>query len=176
MKSPEANPMKNNIKRHCLAPDASTWPRLAIPPSEMRVSCVDGLLRVFDPLRKAHVALTPEELVRQQFVSWLVSALGYPPSLMANEVGIRLNGTSRRCDTVVYGSDGRALMIVEYKAPAVTIAQDVFDQIRRYAMVLDATCLTVTNGRTLHCCSRDGEGWSFLPHIPTYRELCGSLK
>ena len=40
---------------------------------------------------------------------------GYPQALMANEVQVQLNGTKKRCDTVLYRRDLTARMIVEYK-------------------------------------------------------------
>ncbi|MDE6654640.1 MAG: type I restriction enzyme HsdR N-terminal domain-containing protein, partial [Muribaculaceae bacterium] len=52
----------------------------------------DGHLKVADRLRGKFVALTPEEWVRQHFVNFLIEYRGYPPALMANEVGIRHNG------------------------------------------------------------------------------------
>ena len=59
-------------------------------------------VEVFDPLRRKWVVLTPEEWVRQHFARYLTSALGVPPTFVANEVGVRLNGRQRRCDTVIY--------------------------------------------------------------------------
>ena len=38
---------------------------------------------------------------------------------MANEVQVQLNGTKKRCDTVLYRRDLTARMIVEYKAPEI---------------------------------------------------------
>ena len=70
-----------------------SFPKLNLPPVELRVNREGGILKVYDSLRKKFVALTPEEFVRQHFVSWLISSLHYPPSLMANEIGIDLNGT-----------------------------------------------------------------------------------
>ena len=40
------------------------YPRLNLPPVELKTRVHDGLLQVFDPLRKKYVALTPEEYVR----------------------------------------------------------------------------------------------------------------
>ena len=77
----------------------------------------NGNTEVYDPLRRRFVALTPEEFVRQHFAAWLAGSLGYPASLMANEVSLTLNNTRRRCDTLVFDTDGKPLMIVEYKAP-----------------------------------------------------------
>lgn len=130
----------------------------------------DDILKVMDPLRKKYVALTPEEYVRQHFTSWMTDELGYPQSLMNNEVPITLNNTRRRCDTVVFRSDGSPMMIVEYKAPTVTITQQVFDQIARYNMVLRSRYLVVSNGLRHFCCEMDydNDTYSFLPQIPAW--------
>ena len=77
---------------------------------------------------------------------------GYPQALMANEVQVQLNGTKKRCDTVLYRRDLTARMIVEYKAPEVEITQKVFDQITRYNMVLKVDYLIVSNGIRHYCC------------------------
>ena len=132
---------------------------------------MDGkILKVFDPIRKKYVALTPEEYVRQHFTAWMTDHLGYPGSLMGNEVSLKLNGTSRRCDTVVFRNDGTPVVIVEYKAPTVAITQTVFDQIARYNMVLRSHFLIVSNGLRHFCCEMDydNETYRFLPQIPVW--------
>ena len=73
----------------------------------------------------------------QHFVHFLLAHKGYPQALMANEVQVQLNGTKKRCDTVLYRRDLTARMIVEYKAPEIEITQKVFDQIT-YNMVLES--------------------------------------
>ena len=92
---------------------------------------------------------------------------------MANEVQLELNGTKKRCDTVLYNKDLSAKMIVEYKAPNVEITQAVFDQITRYNMVLKVEYLIVTNGLHHYCCHIDYSTmkYTFLPDIPAYGEL-----
>ena len=128
------------------------------------------ILKVFDPLRGKYVALTPEEYVRQHFTAWMTGSLGYPASLMDNEVSLRLNDTSRRCDTVVFRPDGTPSVIVEYKAPTVAITQEVFDQIARYNIVLRSHYLIVSNGLRHFCCEMDyeKETYRFIPRIPTW--------
>ncbi|MDE6560780.1 MAG: type I restriction enzyme HsdR N-terminal domain-containing protein [Muribaculaceae bacterium] len=130
----------------------------------------DKILKVFDPLRKKYVALTPEEYVRQHFTAWMTGNLGYPASLMGNEVPLSLNNTRRRCDTVVFRSDGSPVVIVEYKAPTVAITQSVFDQIARYNMVLRSRYLIVSNGLRHFCCEMDydHDSYSFLSAIPAW--------
>ena len=93
---------------------------------------------------------------------------------MANEVQVQLNGTKKRCDTVLYRRDLTARMIVEYKAPEIEITQKVFDQITRYNMVLKVDYLIVSNRLQHYCCRIDYEHNSYIfcriyPSIKTYR-------
>ncbi|MDE6772374.1 MAG: type I restriction enzyme HsdR N-terminal domain-containing protein [Muribaculaceae bacterium] len=143
---------------------------LNLPPAALRLRRGDGVLKVFDVLRKKYVVLTPEEYVRQNFVHWLIRSLHYPSSLMANEIGINLNGTRKRCDTVVFNTDGTPFVVVEYKSPDVTVTQSVFDQIVRYNMVLHARFLIVSNGLNHYCCMIDYKrsSYLFLSEVPDY--------
>lgn len=124
----------------------------------------------FDTMPDDYVALV---LVRQHFVHFLLAHKGYPQALMANEVQVQLNGTKKRCDTVLYRRDLTARMIVEYKAPEIEITQKVFDQITRYNMVLKVDYLIVSNGLQHYCCRIDYEhnSYTFLQDIPEYQNL-----
>ena len=147
---------------------------LNLPQYNINVTtAADGSQQIFDRLRSKFVALTPEEWVRQHFVAFLIDHKEYPAGLMANEVALSLNGTSRRSDTVVYNSSAKPLVIIEYKAPSVKISQKTFDQIVRYNMVFQAPYLIVSNGLNHYCCHIDFENHSykFLPDIPSYNEL-----
>lgn len=150
-----------------------SYPPLNLPVAPLRLSSANGVTKVWDPLRKKHVAFTPEENVRQHFIHWLMTDFGYPASLMANEIGIEVNGTRRRCDTVVFEPGGKPLVIIEYKAPDVTVTQDTFDQIVRYNMTLHARYLVVSNGLTHYCCVMDyvNDTYHFIPRIPDYQEV-----
>lgn len=156
-----------------MAEKSNRFPRLNLPPVDLRIKEEDGIRKVFDKLRGKYVAMTPEEFVRQHFTSWLSNQLHYPASLMANEIGIEFNGMKKRCDTVVFNPDSTPLMIVEYKAPEVQITQNVFDQIVRYNMTLRASYLVVSNGINHYCCKIDYAGgtYHFIPTIPDYTEL-----
>lgn len=132
-----------------------------------------GRTLILDPLRGKYVVLTPEEWVRQHFTAMLTDHLGYPRGLMANEIAIRLNGLSRRCDTVVYDNRAMPLMIVEYKAPEIALTRKTFDQILRYNSVLHARWLLLSNGISHIVCRCDYDPLRpvFLDHIPAYSEL-----
>lgn len=132
----------------------------------------DGFI-ILDSLRKRWVTLTPEEWVRQNFVRYLIQEKKFPASLMNNEISITQNGIKRRCDTLVADIQGNALVIVEYKAPNISISQKTFDQIVRYNMVLHAKYLIVSNGLSHYCCKidYDNNSYSFLKEIPSYSQL-----
>ena len=134
----------------------------------------EGRMRIYDRMRGKWVALTPEEWVRQNFTSWLVEYKHYPISLMANEVGIKIQGMTRRIDTLVYGRDGRTpLCIVEFKAPEVMVCASTFMQAARYNLVMQAPVLIISNGMH-HYAAEVTPGYPqprYLKDIPTYEEL-----
>lgn len=146
---------------------------LNLPPFEGKIILKDDKPFILDILRRQHVALTPEEWVRQHFVHFLINHKGYPQTLMANEVQLKLNGMSRRCDTVIYDRSLQPRIIVEYKAPTVNITQKVFDQICRYNMVLQVDYLIVSNGMAHYCCKVDyaNRSYQFLSEIPEYKQV-----
>ncbi|MDE6754444.1 MAG: type I restriction enzyme HsdR N-terminal domain-containing protein [Muribaculaceae bacterium] len=145
---------------------------LSLPKTQLNIIIDEcGRKKVWDNLRRKYVILTPEEYVRQSFTFWMINYRGYPSSLMVNEIGIDLNGTKKRCDTVVFRPNGHPLMIIEYKAPNIDITQVVFDQIVRYNMVLKAPFLAVSNGIKHFCCKIDysANTYHFLPELPDYK-------
>lgn len=146
---------------------------LNLPGFAPKVIEKDGKRTIYDPVRRKYVALTPEEWVRQHFVNYLVTVRNYPKDLLANEVMVKLNSTSKRCDTVVYDRFLVPLVIVEYKAPSIPITRSVFDQIARYNMVLRVGYLIVSNGINHYCCKidYDSQTYGFLDGIPAYNEL-----
>lgn len=153
-------------------------PVLNLPPMSARLERGNGdRPLIFDNQRKRFVTLTSEEWVRQHFVHYLVEELGYPSSLIANEVTLHVGGVARRCDTVVYSpADGHPLVIIEYKAPRVSISRDVFAQVQSYNSVCRADYLVVSNGLHHFCCHNDYATMraNFLPSIPRWSELCVS--
>ena len=135
---------------------------------------LDGSYDIFDFLRKRYVRLTPEEWVRQHFVHYLVEQKGYPTALLQNEISLPLNGSLRRCDTVLFDRDGsRPRMIIEYKAPEVPITEKVFKQISAYNSKLRADYLIVSNGLTHYCCQLNyiDNSIKYLSEVPNYDAL-----
>src|SRR5574343_1138478 len=128
---------------------------------------------IFDAIRKKFLVLTPEEWVRQHTIQYLIQELNYPISLINVEKIVKINGMNKRYDIVVFQPNGQIAIIVECKAPEVTINQQTFDQIARYNFVLQAHYLMVTNGLNHYFCQMDfkNEQYTFLQSLPVYKPL-----
>ena len=146
---------------------------LNLPSFEIKLSGSPEKPAIWDILRQKFIALTPEEWVRQHFVHLLTDHLGYPQSLMANEVKLAVGNKTLRADSVLYSRELRPRMIIEYKAPHIPITQKVFDQISVYNLLLHVDYLVVSNGLEHYICRMDYDDkkYLFLEEIPDYSDL-----
>lgn len=119
---------------------------LNLPGYNLRTRQQGGQLQIFDPIRKKFVALTPEEWVRQNLIQYLSVEKNIPLHMMACERGLSVNRMTKRFDLLVYSTSGKPVMIVECKAPSVTLSDDVYFQIARYNLALKVNFLLVSNG------------------------------
>jgi type I site-specific restriction endonuclease len=128
---------------------------------------------IFDFVRKKLVALTPEEWVRQHVLRFLVDEKKIPASLISVESEIRLFNTKKRFDIAVYDRNGKALLVVECKAPSVAMTQDVLDQAVRYNMTLKVNFMMLTNGLTHIFFKTDEESGNIriIEELPDYSNL-----
>jgi hypothetical protein len=101
---------------------------------------------IFDVVRKKWLVLTPEEWVRQHVVNYLVTEKKIPASIISIEKELVLNDLKKRYDIVVFGKDLRPWLIVECKAPYISLDTAVVEQALRYNMVLKAHLLMISNG------------------------------
>lgn len=121
-----------------------------------------------DPVRRKQVPETPEERVRQAMLNHFIEVMGVPSSLIAVEKGIRIGGSLLRPDIIVHDRSGTAWMVVECKAPEVSIDQSTLNQAANYNRVLQAPYLLVTNGLN-HLCARITEtGVTFVERLPQW--------
>ena len=108
-------------------------------------------------------------------MNYLTQHKGYPTALLANEMELKIGTKRLRCDTLLYNRYMQPRMIIEYKAPHITISQQVFEQIASYNTLLHVDYLVVSNGLQHYCCKMNYEQHSmqFLKQIPDYSEICG---
>jgi len=130
-------------------------------------------METFDPLRRKNVKLTPEEGVRQSTIQLLNGRFGVPLTLMASEQGFVFNGLQYRADIIVYDRQVRPLMLVECKAPEVTLDAKVIDQVIRYNKVLKVKFILITNGKSSYLCrwSPEAGHYEFAQEMPTYEQM-----
>jgi hypothetical protein len=143
---------------------------LNLPPYSYNINSKN---EIFDRVRMKYVALTPEEWVRQHLINYLITEKNVPASLLAVEKSLKLNNLIKRADIVVYSKNGKALMLVECKAPGVKITQTTFEQIARYNMVHEVNYLLVSNGLEHFCALVDfrQRKVDFINEIPDYDQL-----
>ncbi len=131
--------------------------------------------KVWDPLRKKEVVLTPEEEVRSWFIGVLANEMKVPLHMMMSEVGMKLGDKQFRADIVIYDRKLEPLAVVECKRPELQITEDVLNQAIRYNMVLDVKYIMITNGVKTYICRKKGElaseGYEFVDRVPTYEEM-----
>jgi hypothetical protein len=144
--------------------------KLNFPTFTFRFKNSENKVAIFDEIRKKFIILTPEEWVRQHVVQFLLQDKSYPKSYINVEKLIKINNLNKRYDVVVYQPNGEFFLLIECKAPEVKIAQQTFDQIARYNLVLKAKYLMVTNGLNHYFCQMDfeNEKYVFLKELPEF--------
>ena len=122
---------------------------IQFPEPAFRIRQEAGRELLFDTLRKKWVVLTPEEWVRQNFISYLTNTLSYPASLIALEKEFRLGELKKRFDILVYNQQHEPWLMVECKGMDIELNDAVLQQLLRYHISLPVEYLVITNGK--HC-------------------------
>lgn len=119
---------------------------LNLPVAELKLTRRSDEIYVWCMIRKKELKLTPEEWVRQHIIHYLVHHKSFPQGLISSELSIQVNDLQRRCDLVVHDRKGFPCMVVECKAPEVSLDQKVFAQIAQYNFKLGVEYLLISNG------------------------------
>ncbi|WAC09316.1 type I restriction enzyme HsdR N-terminal domain-containing protein [Dyadobacter pollutisoli] len=143
---------------------------LNLPEFAYKVKQVNGKPHIFDIIRRKFVALTPEEWVRQHFIHLLITQYGYPKSLFAVETGMQYNTLAKRTDIMILSGDSLPFLLVECKAPFISVTDATFAQISRYNFTLQPQYLAVTNGMSHYCFKAVNGQIHFMDDFPLYRD------
>lgn len=147
-----------------------SFPKLNLPPCDLRIEEKDDQLYIFDIIRKKLIVLTPEEWVRQHFVHLLVDQLNYPRSLIRTESGLTYFKSAKRSDIIVRDRSGQPFMLVECKSYKLALGRDTLDQLATYNKVIQSPFVAITNGLR-HFCWQKKEGhhtYDPLENFPEY--------
>jgi hypothetical protein len=133
-----------------------------------KIKEVDGKSYIFDIIRKKYILLTPEEIVRQNFLDYLIQEKKYSKNLIKLESAIKYNALDKRSDILVYDSDGLPFLLVECKAASVSLSQRTIEQASRYNLTVQARYLCITNGQKTFCFELNSNSKSYhqLKAIP----------
>lgn len=121
---------------------------------------------IFDEIRKRWLLLTEEEWVRQNFVTYLQNEMNYPASLIALEKGLTLNGLKKRFDILVYDTAHKPWLMVECKAPSVSLDEDVLQQALRYNISVPVNFIVITNGEKTMGWEKRGVELKLINELP----------
>ncbi|MDE0979742.1 MAG: type I restriction enzyme HsdR N-terminal domain-containing protein [Flavobacteriales bacterium] len=146
----------------------SSFPKLTLPLADLKLRTQGGLTEVQCLSRGKYVRLEPEEWVRQHWLSYLHRQLGYPIGVIAAEYPLILNGMKRRADIVCHDPNGKPLVMIECKRPAIKLNQAALDQVLRYNISLQIPCLIVSNGLRHHAYSWKNNQLEPLDQVPPY--------
>ncbi|MDR1866049.1 MAG: type I restriction enzyme HsdR N-terminal domain-containing protein [Bacteroidales bacterium] len=146
---------------------------LNFPSYPVQTRMTDNKPLIFDLIRKKHVALTPEEWVRQHLIHYLIREKACPASLISVETPLKYAQMNKRSDVIVYERNGTPLLLAECKAPDVPLTQKVFEQIAVYHQTVRSPFLLLTNGLQHYCmaAATAGKPVCFLTEIPDYEQL-----
>ena len=100
---------------------------------------------IYDMVRKSWLVLTPEEWVRQHFVHYFTQIKKFAKSALILEKKLELNGTIKRIDLLITEKTSPKIL-VELKAPHITLNEQTFEQIARYNSVISAEKIILSNG------------------------------
>ena len=121
-------------------------PALNLPHFEPNLRQAEGKLWIFDSLRKKFLVLTPEEWVRQHWINYLIIHHDFPGGLFSLEKGLKYNQLQKRTDLVVFDREAKPYLLVECKAPGITINENTLGQAMAYNRMLDCPNLVLSNG------------------------------
>ena len=131
---------------------------------------VEGREEIFDPCRRKWVALTPEEWTRQRLLQQFIEVLHIPSGWIAVEKEIDLNGLRKRYDVLVHDDAGTPQILVECKAPDVSLDAAVMEQLLRYHIRLPVPYLILANGKEIRCWRRSDDDLQECSEWPVFRK------
>lgn len=133
--------------------------------------------KIFDPIRKKWVVSSPEERVRQRFLSYLILQCGFPKEVITVEKSLAHvtalpREYKRRCDLLCYAPRlAFPLLLVECKTTR--LKESMFPQLWGYNAYIQAPFIALVNQREVKMGWQMGKQMSWYHFIPPYRELIG---
>ena len=119
---------------------------LNLPQTQLNLTRKGNEVYVLCLVRKKRILLTPEEWVRQHFISFLSINLGYAIERISVEKSLNYFGLKKRWDIVVYNQEFNPEILIECKAPSISLNDKVLMQTLNYQNQLHCKYVGITNG------------------------------
>src|SRR5688500_5237968 len=145
--------------------------KIDYPVHNFRMKKENNREMIFDESRKTWLRLTPEEWVRQNFIRYLIHTKNYPSSLVALEKKIVVGEMTKRFDILVFSKEHEPWMLVECKSTAVSLNEEVLNQVLRYNIAMPVHYLVITNGTSCMAFKKEHAELVPLNEIPEYGEV-----
>ena len=139
-----------------------------------KVNAQDG--RVFDVIRNKFIRATPEEIIRQRTIKFLIYRLGVPRDKIGIELSLHQLGcmdNKRRADICIFDENKTVLAVIECKAYYVGNREEPYSQVIDYAWNLKVPNFFVVDG-----CEMNGffynsalDQYEPFDEIPTYEMM-----
>lgn len=142
---------------------------MIFPAPDFRFREQQGQRQIFDIIRKKWVALQPEEWVRQNVVRWLIETHQIPAQAIALEKEIRVAGTKRRFDMLVYDANHNPWMLIECKSPVIRLDASALLQVLAYQQEIPVPMLMITNGEESHIAEKKAGNPEWISCFPMYK-------
>lgn len=150
--------------------------KMKLPP----IHISEGKEYFLDPLRERLIYKTPEEVVRQQVIRYLLDVKKVPKNMIQVEMLLAKYDVKsiRRADIIIerFSQTDKSispLAVVECKAPEIMLGDSAIEQACDYADKLVADYLIITNGHELIVAKyvETKKQYIDLSTIPTYEEM-----
>ncbi len=128
--------------------------------------------KIYDPIRNKYVHLTPEEIVRQKTIKFLMKRLEVPQNKIIVERRLDTLGVKdvrRRIDIGVLDEEDILMAVVECKASLIGIEEAAHIQAQNYLQDLNTRYFFVTDGSIFLGYYYDTTQYIRLENIPQYK-------
>ena len=136
-----------------------------------KVKITEG--RIYDPIRRKNVHLTPEEIVRQKTIKFLIKRLNVPQNRIIVERSLSslgVAGVKRRIDIGVLDGSDQLMALVECKASLEYNEEAAYLQAQNYLFDLNTKYFFVTDGYIFEGYYYDSIQFILLEDIPKYNQ------
>ncbi len=141
--------------------------------SSIQFKTEGGQKKLWDIVRNKWIYVTPEEVVRQCVLWYIIDDKKYSKRLIAVEKSIIYYKVKKRFDIVVFNKKLAPIILVECKNPEVALDQKSLNQIQTYDHIINGQHLWLTNGHEniIFAKAAEDDQIRSLADIPSKQEL-----